>query len=159
MESSKSFQATLGRLFDAVNARNDSEFARAIGITPQSVAGAKKKGKIPPAWIVDVSLKYSVSADWLITGLSAAMQNGENSTSNLRQKQRNEDATTERCKRLEEEIAREREEVRQLTAENRKLWKENGDLREKVARLETESRLRGEAAEADAPYEADRRSA
>lgn len=40
------------------------------------------------------------------------------------------------CAALRLELAKEREERRELSAENRLLWRENGELKEKVARLE-----------------------
>lgn len=40
------------------------------------------------------------------------------------------------CAALKLELAKEREERRELSAENRLLWRENGELKERVARLE-----------------------
>ena len=51
MTSANTFDAVMGRLLTASNSRNDSELARALGITPQSVSGARKRGEVPPAWI------------------------------------------------------------------------------------------------------------
>jgi len=62
------FQECFARILKAAGARNDSDLARALGITPQSVKGSKDKGKIPPSWITAISKKFRVSADWILYG-------------------------------------------------------------------------------------------
>ncbi|MEG6502431.1 helix-turn-helix domain-containing protein, partial [Desulfovibrio sp. 1214_IL3152] len=51
MPEETDFTKTLHRLMQAMNASNDAELARALGITPQSISGARKRGEAPPAWI------------------------------------------------------------------------------------------------------------
>ena len=45
-------------------------------------------------------------------------------------------AACPRCAELEEELKSERKERRELAAENRQLWKENSECRERLARYE-----------------------
>ncbi|MDY5430140.1 MAG: S24 family peptidase [Desulfovibrio sp.] len=68
MTSANTFDAVMGRLLTASNSRNDSELARALGITPQSVSGARKRGEVPPAWIQSYAEKTGVCSDWLFFG-------------------------------------------------------------------------------------------
>lgn len=68
MQTSKSFDAVLARLMTAAGCKNDSDLARALGITPQSVNGARKRQEIPPAWIQSYAEKTGVSCDWLFFG-------------------------------------------------------------------------------------------
>lgn len=58
----------MGRLLTASASKNDSELARALGIKPQSVNGARKRGEIPPAWIQSCAEKTGISSDWLFFG-------------------------------------------------------------------------------------------
>lgn len=68
MTSANTFDAVMGRLLTASNSKNDSELARALGITPQSVSGARKRGEVPPAWIQSYAEKTGVCSDWLFFG-------------------------------------------------------------------------------------------
>jgi hypothetical protein len=53
---------------DAAHAKSDSEFARALGIQPQSIAAARKRQQIPGGWVEDIAEKFNASADWLLFG-------------------------------------------------------------------------------------------
>lgn len=68
MTSTNTFDTVMGRLLTASNSRNDSELARALGIKPQSVSGARKRGEVPPAWIQSYAERTGVCADWLFFG-------------------------------------------------------------------------------------------
>lgn len=59
---------TLQRLMRALDAATDAELARALGITPQSVSGARKRGEVPPAWIQACAAQTGVNAHWLFFG-------------------------------------------------------------------------------------------
>lgn len=59
---------TLQRLMRALDASTDAELARALGITPQSVSGARKRGDVPPAWIQACAAQTGVNAHWLFFG-------------------------------------------------------------------------------------------
>ena len=70
MSHTVSFQcnATLQRLMQALGAQTDAELARALGITPQSVSGARKRGEVPPAWVQTCAASTGVNAHWLFFG-------------------------------------------------------------------------------------------
>ena len=52
----------------ALSVVSDAELARALGITPQSVSGARKRGEVPPAWIQACAAQTGVNAHWLFFG-------------------------------------------------------------------------------------------
>ena len=68
MTEKTGFEATLQRLMLSLNAASDAELARALGITPQSVSGARKRGEVPPAWIQECAAETNVNAHWLFFG-------------------------------------------------------------------------------------------
>jgi hypothetical protein len=76
MGSAKRFEEVIGRLYKAAKAQSDSELARALQITPQSVAGARKRQEIPPAWIQSLAVSQSISADWLLFGEGSMERDG-----------------------------------------------------------------------------------
>ena len=49
----------------ALSVVSDAELARSLGITPQSVCGARKRGEVPPAWIQTCAAQTGVNAHWL----------------------------------------------------------------------------------------------
>jgi phage repressor protein C with HTH and peptisase S24 domain len=58
----------LERLRAVVGAENDTQLARSLELTPQSVSGARDKNQIPAYWFVIMSEKYGASAEWLLSG-------------------------------------------------------------------------------------------
>lgn len=68
MQAVNDLDSVFARLQQATGARNDSELARALGITPQSVNGARKRGIVPPVWIQSFAERTGVSCDWLFFG-------------------------------------------------------------------------------------------
>lgn len=58
----------LTRLKQALGVTTDTALAKALGIKQGSISGAKKKGSIPPSWIIGVATDTGVSADWLLWG-------------------------------------------------------------------------------------------
>lgn len=136
MENSIAFEAKLKRLFTALGVHSDSELARALGITPPSVASAKQKRQMPIGWIEKVSNISNFSMDWLYSG-KGPMRLGENGTiTRLLDEPELPPYVCARCMKLEEKLERVEEERRDLSLENRQLWRENGHLRERVAQLE-----------------------
>lgn len=67
------------RMAEATGSKRETNLAAWLGVTPQSVSNAKKKGSIPPAWVMDVALKTAVSLDWLYFG-EGQMQRGESAS-------------------------------------------------------------------------------
>ena len=68
MDNAKSFDARIGRLMSALGVKNESALARALDIQPPSVAGARKRNAIPPAWVEYAAEKYGINAHWLFFG-------------------------------------------------------------------------------------------
>ena len=138
MERSKSFDAIYERLLKSSGAQNDSELARVLNISPQSVNGARKRGEVPPSWVQFYAETSGVSSDWLFFG-RGPMRLSDRPIDYQVAVMQPETAVSEpcaRCAKLEDKLDTLEEERRDLTAENRKLWKENSELREKCARLE-----------------------
>lgn len=65
------FEERMARLYKAASVRTDSELARALGITPPSVASARQKLLVPIGWIEKISTTSNVSMDWLYYGTGA----------------------------------------------------------------------------------------
>ena len=68
MPEKSDFKETLQRLMQALSVVSDAELARSLGITPQSVCGARKRGEVPPAWIQTCAAQTGVNAHWLFFG-------------------------------------------------------------------------------------------
>jgi len=66
--SATSYDAVFSRLMTAVGTSKAVDVANALGISQQSISGAKAKQKIPEGWLTAISDKYGVSVDWLRTG-------------------------------------------------------------------------------------------
>lgn len=64
----ETIDALIERLFQATNAKNDSELSRLLGLSSAAVYKAKLAGSIPPAWIIKIAERFKVSADWLLFG-------------------------------------------------------------------------------------------
>lgn len=62
------FEDKMQRIFQVIGSNSDSSLARALGIQPPSIAGARKRKMIPGQWIEKIALDYSVCADWLLFG-------------------------------------------------------------------------------------------
>lgn len=63
-----SYDAVFSRLMAAVGTNKAVDVANALGISQQSISGAKSKQKIPEGWLTSISDKFGVSVDWLRTG-------------------------------------------------------------------------------------------
>lgn len=61
-------RSQMDRLFQATEAKNDSELSRFLGISPAAIYKAKQSGKIPPGWLAKVAERFQTSADWLLFG-------------------------------------------------------------------------------------------
>lgn len=65
------FPAQWERLLQSTNSKTDASLATALGISAQSVSQARAKEKIPAQWFIDISVKYGVSADWVLYGIGS----------------------------------------------------------------------------------------
>lgn len=72
------FDERMARLMLAVGAKTDKDLADYLGITQPSVAGARKRGQLPPAWIMTVSERSGVSADWILYDKGRMQLSGRN---------------------------------------------------------------------------------
>lgn len=65
----KEFEAILGRMKVAVNAKSDTELGIKMGLKQSAISSAKTRGQVPAAWIVSMAQGHGISADWLLTGV------------------------------------------------------------------------------------------
>ncbi len=66
---STSFDEIFGRLMEAANVSKDSQLANILELKTQSIIAARKRGFIPPGWMITVADKFNVSLDWLRYGI------------------------------------------------------------------------------------------
>ena len=123
----------LARLHQAAGTSNDSELAKRLGLSRQSVTKARATKSIPFKWIPKSVLLFDVTSDWLLFG-RGQMRPGEADTPRVPAPIPANNCL--RCTKLEAKLERVEAQRDELFAENRQLLRENGDLRAQVARLE-----------------------
>ena len=116
-----------------------AEFAELVGIHKSSW-GRYERGESEPSSsdLIKICSIFGVFPEWILLGVGP-MHPDDTPAVQQEATTQSESAVFEpcvRCAKLEKELEEERGERRELAAENRKLWKENGELREKCARLE-----------------------
>lgn len=134
----------LERLFIGAGVKNELGLAAALGISGQSVYNAKKKGKIPPAWGIEIAKTFGVRLDWIFFG-QGPVHTGESSQGEFgsEQSQRYDPIVAPicpRCEKLEIKLERVENQRDNLVEENRNLMKENAMLREECATLRERQR-------------------
>ncbi len=102
----------LDRIRQACEIKTNTQLAEVLGISQTSVSKAKTKGHIPSDWIVAISHKYGISADWILYG-----------TGPKKLSMRDNDDLAK-----SQEVGREDKDIRALMDENRDLLKENKQL-------------------------------
>lgn len=58
----------LSRVFEAAECSNQTELANLLGIKQSSVSDAKRRGAVPPEWLLTLFHKKGVNPDWIKTG-------------------------------------------------------------------------------------------
>lgn len=137
------FEERFARIMQALSVTKDADLAKKLGITQPSIASAKKRLQIPTGWVERTSILANVSTDWLFFG-RGPMRPGDPVEQPMPTAKPAFPSTPEsapqaacpRCAKLEAELDIERQERRDLAAENRQLWEKNAELRERLARYE-----------------------
>lgn len=119
------------------------EFAKSLGITESTLRNYEKGASSPDAqFLANICKKMALSPEWILFGIGP-MRTAE--APPKKQEAIVEPSSREcpRCAKVERELEMEREERRELAAENRRLYREKeevlkelGELRATVARLE-----------------------
>lgn len=61
-------QVQLARIFSVAGCRTQVELAEVLGIRQSSIADAKRRGRIPPGWLLTLLRLRGVHPDWIIRG-------------------------------------------------------------------------------------------
>ena len=112
---------------------SQAQVAAELGI-PQMTWSNYERGRNEPRYEIlnAICTRFGVNADWLLFG-RGSMRDEKKDQADSSPK-----SSCPRCAKLEVELDAERAERREVSAENRHLWQENAQLREKVAVLEGE---------------------
>lgn len=138
----KDFEARLERIMISFQVKSDSELARKLEIKPQSVAAAKQRLQIPTGWIEKTSLLTGKSTDWLFFGRIPV--NFEENSSKIKKISETDALQSQSIayshyERLQAELEEERQERRELSVENRRLWKKNEELLTEISNVKEEN--------------------
>ncbi|MDL2207611.1 helix-turn-helix domain containing protein [Desulfovibrio sp. OttesenSCG-928-M16] len=72
LETPSTSQQVIERLKQGTGVRTDSELARLLGISQQSVSNARSTGKVPDSWVRCTAERFGLNADWLFFGRGKA---------------------------------------------------------------------------------------
>ncbi len=83
---------TLDRLLQGAGLRRDSQLAELLGVSPQAVSQARRKGRIPDGWVLKVAAQFGLSTDWIFFGKeprqgSSEASSSENAVSSLAERE------------------------------------------------------------------------
>ena len=118
------------------------QFSEGTGVSTQTLYKYEKQLSIPSIEFVDfICKKFKINYQWLIAG-DGPMRPEEVqpiSTPQPEQTQLSETVSTiscARCEKLEAKLEKVENQRDELIEENRRLWKENAEIRERAARLD-----------------------
>jgi transcriptional regulator with XRE-family HTH domain len=115
---------------------SQAEFANKIGINPNTLRNYEQGQSLPNvATIAELANKLGISVEWLVLGIGKKRRAGEDAISEAEAPRQQTSTACSRCEKLEGELEKERVLNRELVAENRQLWRENGDLRVELAEI------------------------
>lgn len=78
------FDRVMARLKTAINASNDGQLARKMGLSSSAYANLKARASIPHEKIILLAISHNVSLDWLLTGQeNQAQHTSKSSTPSL----------------------------------------------------------------------------
>lgn len=61
-------EARLARVFEAAECRTQMELAVVLGIRQSSISDAKRRGVIPPEWLIKLLRTGGTNPEWILTG-------------------------------------------------------------------------------------------
>lgn len=132
---------TLGDRIKELRGDNSQiQFAARLGIPQTNLSRYERNTSVPDiGLLIKMADICAVHLDWLVAA-RGPMRPGDVTELSSREYFGN---PSERVAKLETKLEKVEQQRDDLIAENRHLWKENGELREKVARLEGELNKRG----------------
>lgn len=72
MENTKTFEARLARIMTAAKIEKEADLAKILEINQSSIAAARKRQQVPPAWVEKIAEKFNINANWLFFGQGEA---------------------------------------------------------------------------------------
>ncbi|NDV22893.1 helix-turn-helix transcriptional regulator [Desulfovibrio sp. JC022] len=67
----KDFDSFFERLKDQTDISTQAQLARELGVGRAAVSLVKKKGTVPPRWILELSVRHNLDSTWLESGLGS----------------------------------------------------------------------------------------
>ncbi|WP_027721140.1 LexA family transcriptional regulator [Maridesulfovibrio zosterae] len=67
----KDFDSFFERLKSQTDISTQAQLARELGVGRAAISLVKKKGMVPPRWILELSVRYNIDSTWLESGLGA----------------------------------------------------------------------------------------
>lgn len=76
MKNAITANAILDRMRQGTNTKSDTELAKSLGVSQQSISSARSKGKVPDAWVRVIAALHNLSANWVLFGLGPMFMEG-----------------------------------------------------------------------------------
>lgn len=137
--------ARINVLLQVTKCKSIPDFAKALGKTSQAIYDAKKRGVIPESWLTYISSHYGISLNELLEALEKTDIEEEIHLAPFIDKYWIKHENISYFEKIYIELVEEKNERRELNADNRRLYQENasltreiGELKAKIARLEAQ---------------------